>query len=159
MLIALHKGRGLIARAIQWQTRSAYSHASVILEEGTLIEAREFQGVRPLFPRQWQNSGESIELYRVRDLTPAQAQLITRFLWDQVNKPYDYTMVARFLSRRSAARASSGKWFCSELVFAAFARAGVRLLDRIEPWAVSPALLALSPLLVPHQETKDSHAR
>jgi hypothetical protein len=43
----------------------------------------------------------------------------------------------------------NARWFCSELVFAALAHAGVHLFARIEPWAVSPGLLAISPLLSP----------
>jgi hypothetical protein len=89
-----------------------------------------------------------VDLFRVR-ATEAQELSIAIFLTDQLGKPYDYTMVARFISRRQAAREQSGKWFCSELVYYAFMQAGINLLDRIEPWAVSPGLLALSPLLIP----------
>jgi hypothetical protein len=148
MLVALHRGEGFIARAIQWQTRSGYSHASVLLEAAELvIEAREFQGVRIVPWAEVMASGERVDLFRVAGLTEEQEIAVREFLWDQIGKPYDYTMVARFISRRQEERTSSGKWFCSELVFAAFAQAGVKLLERIEPWAVSPGMLSLSPLL------------
>lgn len=146
MLIALHKGRGFIGRLIQWQTRSVYSHASVVLRglDGPVIESREFQGVREL--PQLDLVSEDVDLFSA--LTRAsEREMVRAFLYRQVGKPYDYSMVARFISRRQASRRESGRWFCSELVFAAFLHAGIRLLDRIEPWAVSPGLLALSPLL------------
>ncbi len=145
MLVALHRGEGVIARAIRWQTRSVYSHASIVLEgTGSVIEAREFQGVRWVRWDEVVASGESIDLFRVKGLTPEAEAVVLQFLWDQMGKPYDYTMVARFISRRQAAREESGKWFCSELVFAALAKAGVKLLERIEPWEVSPGVLRLS---------------
>jgi hypothetical protein len=153
MLIALHKGKGFIAKAIQWQTRSPYSHASVVFPsaapDGTTfaIEAREFRGVRKIeFGLEAEH--EEIDLFRV-EIKWAQYNSARQFLFEQLGKPYDYTMVARFISRRQLARETSGKWFCSELVYYAFMQAGINLLDRIEPWAVSPGLLALSPLLIP----------
>jgi len=145
MLVALHRGEGWIARAIRWQTRSVYSHASIVLEDsGSVIEAREFQGVRRISWKEVMASGERMDLFRVKGLTPEAEAVVLQFLWEQMGKPYDYTMVARFISRRQAAREESGKWFCSELVFAALAKAGVKLLERIEPWAVSPGVLRLS---------------
>jgi hypothetical protein len=39
------------------------------------------------------------------------------FLTAQLGKPHDYTMVARFITRRQESRRTSGKWFCSELTF------------------------------------------
>ena len=145
MLIALHRGTGFIARAIRWQTRSVYSHASVLLEESEMvIEAREFQGVRVVMWNDVVASGEVVDLFRVRDISAEQEKVVREFLWEQMGKGYDYTMVARFVSRRQEERASSGKWFCSELVFAALAKAGVKLLERIEAWEVSPGVLRLS---------------
>lgn len=153
MLIALHKGKGFIGRCIQWQTRSVYSHASVVFGSDPwsdeVIESREFKGVR-LLPYGL-NRQEEIDLFQLPVPDPGEREQIREqvrdFMMEQLWKPYDYTMVARFISRRQASRKQSGKWFCSELVFAAFLAAGVPLLDRIEPWAVSPGLLALSPLL------------
>ncbi len=145
MLVALHRGRGFIAKAIQWQTRSAYSHASVVFEgSGVVIEAREFKGVRSILWDEVVAKGEQVDVFRVKGLVPEAEGAVWEFLQAQLGKPYDYTMVARFITRRQGAREESGKWFCSELVFAALAKAGVRLLERIEPWAVSPGVLSLS---------------
>jgi uncharacterized protein YycO len=147
MLIALHKGKGFIGRVIKWQTRSVYSHASLVFDElgGAVVESREFKGVRWLAALE---PSKDVDLFRV-ELKREQYLAIRNFAFGQLGKPYDYTMVLRFISRRQASRAQSGKWFCSELVFAAFKEAGINLLERVEPWAVSPGLLALSPLLTP----------
>lgn len=78
---------------------------------------------------------------------PCDVAAVERFLLDELDKSYDYGSVLRFVSREQAARRDSGKWFCSELVFAALQKGGLNLLSRIEPWAVSPGLLAYSPYL------------
>lgn len=136
MLVALHKGTGFVSRAIQWQTRSPYSHASMVFGVNftDVIEAREFAGVRRL---DFLDQAENIDLFTV-DVTEYESEIIRQFALAQVGKPYDYVSVLRFVSRRQASRESSGKWFCSELVFAAFRKAGINLLARVEPWAVSP---------------------
>src|SRR5690606_21875536 len=71
------------------------------------------------------------------------------FLEKQTGKSYDYRMVFRFITRLQETRKSRGKWFCSELVFAALQQCGIDLLSRTEPWEVSPGLLARSPYLQP----------
>ena len=144
--ILLYSGTSTISRLIRWQTRSQYSHAAAILPDGTLIEAREFEGVLSRYP----TISRDMEAERFTvEVTDAQAEIIERFLKAQVGKRYDYTMVARFVTRRDEARRTSKKWFCSELVFAAFKKAGVALLRDTEPWEVSPGMLARSPLLTP----------
>lgn len=148
LTIALHRGRGLLSRLIQWQTRSEYSHASLQLPDGLCVEAREGVGVRAL-PELAIAPGESVDLFRVEGVTATQHAEIAAFARAQLGKPYDYTMVARFVSRRQESRASRGKWFCSELVYAACQQAGVVLLRDTEPWEVSPGLLARSPRLLP----------
>lgn len=114
-----------------------------MLDSGLVIESREFAGVRIIT-----QPAPYADLFAVAGLTEEQEKAVEQFLRAQVGKPYDYTMVARFISRRKASHGQAGKWFCSELVFAAFRQAGVELLSRVEPWAVSPGLLAMSPRLV-----------
>jgi uncharacterized protein YycO len=114
-----------------------------------VIEAREGFGVR-LLPAIEHRRGETHELFTVRDLTDAVADTVWEFARGQLGKPYDWTMVLRFISRRQESRKSRGKWFCSELVYASFQKAGVDLLRDTDPWEVSPGLLARSPLLTPY---------
>lgn len=121
-----------------------------------IYEAREFHPVR-----KWRAVEDPDELskmlgsrFDVFDIPtgPAQDTLILRFLEAQLGKKYDYTMVIRFITREQETRASSGKWFCSELVFAAFLAAGIALLARTEAWEVCPGLLARSPSAKPAYE-------
>jgi len=142
MRIGLHRGASWISKAIRWQTRSEYSHASLCFSD-CIIESMEGHGVRLLGRYE---RGQTVDLYRVA------ARDIERDVWQfaaaQLGKGYDWTMVLRFLTRRQESRSSTGKWFCSELVFASLQQAGVNLLERCEPWEVSPGLLAKSPLLI-----------
>lgn len=147
LTICLHRGSSLIGKLIRWQTRSEYSHASMVLPDGLFVEAREGIGVRAL-PRLTKAAGETVDMFSI-SITETQASEIAAFAKEQLGKPYDYAMVARFVSRRHESRSSRGKWFCSELVFAACKQAGVNLLRATDPWEVSPGMLARSPLLVP----------
>jgi len=149
MLVGLHKGKSWLSRLIRWQTRSQYSHASAVLLglDPVTIEAVEGIGVHKLGFRGFQPDVD----YFLAPLTEEQERAAVEFLEEQIGKPYDWSMVARFISRRQEARKTSGKWFCSELVFAAIKKAGVALLSGCEPWEVSPGLLAKSPLLQPYR--------
>jgi uncharacterized protein YycO len=147
MKVLLFKGESIISRLIQWQSRSPFSHAALLFSDGYLVESREFVGVQGFYQsyRDMRGYGEcsafSIKADRINE--PAALE------WSvsQLRKRYDYRSVARFITRRQEERNGNGRWFCSEFVFAACQKAGVNLLERIEPWACSPGLLALSPLL------------
>lgn len=146
--IALHRGNGIVSRLIRWQQRGEWSHASVVLRSGAVIESREFIGVRQL-PKLSAAKGEFIQVFNV-ECTDEQADKIEEFLKKQIGKKYDYPMVLGFLSRSDTeGHESGGKWFCSELAFAAFLQAGIHLLERIEAFEVSPPHLSYSPLLNP----------
>lgn len=130
-----------MSKAISWQTDSPYSHAALLTYEDSLIESWAGQGVRARFI----NDFSGIDRFYV-DVTKEQAYEIRRFALDQFGKGYDWWGCLRFISRRNLP--DNDKWFCSELVFAAYLAGGVRLLERIEPEQVSPGMLAHSPLLV-----------
>lgn len=148
--VGLHKSVGLVSTLIKWQSRSVYSHASLILPDDTILESMQGQGV--VHNRSLISCADTTDVCEVVGLASVHAAA-QRFAEAQLGKPYDYTMVARFVSRRPETRKSSGKWFCSELVFASFASAGLPLLRDTEAWEVSPGLLAKSPYLVPVTES------
>ena len=142
--ILLTRSSGIIGALIRWQTRSMWSHAAVLVN-GYVYEAREGSRVRRMLSKDWRH-GTITGAFPV-SITEEQMVQMMDFLDNQIGKSYDYGSVLRFISRRQESRKGSGKWFCSELVFAAFREAGVQLLKRVEPWAVSPGLLSLSPLI------------
>ena len=151
-------GSSLISRAIRWQTRGRYSHAAILFSDGVLIESREGQGVRRLWPyaAAIYLGAERADLFRLvlPDPPPAaptphpvNEPAARAFAEAQLGKSYDLGSVLRFVTRTQESRNGSGKWFCSELAFAILTKAGAPPLARIEPWAVSPEHLSHSPLL------------
>lgn len=149
MKILLHSGPGLISRLIKWQTDSDYNHASLLFSDGTVIEAREFKGVvhtpladiREAVRRSKGKLRVEIHELNIFGLHENRARA---FAEAQVDKPYDYAAIGRFLSRGRGV--TNEKWFCSELAYAATEVGGISLL-RSDAWRVAPGDLAESPLL------------
>ena len=148
MRIALYKGKSLISRLIRWQTRSAYSHAAWLGDNGSVIEAwqpcvRVVSGLsEQLTP------GTVVDLFAfVTPLTRQETQEIWRLALKDVGTPYDYLAVLRFVSRKASRERWEEKLFCSEMVFGNALDAGRELLARTEAWRVPPDWISRSPLL------------
>lgn len=153
MKIGLYRHSGLLSWLIKFQTRSEYSHAALLFSDNVLIEATRPKVRKVVNPA----PDPKCDWFDLSITDAAEAQ-VRAFSEAQIGKGYDYTMVIRFVTRLQETRRSTGKWFCSELVFAAIQKAGVNLLERIEPWAVSPELLSLSPLLISEAPAPDDPA-
>ncbi len=138
--VLLFRGRGLISWLIRWQTRGNYSHAALLRPDGMIVEAWQGKGVQV----KAMTDLAEVDIYSVA-MTPEQWGTALDYATSQVGRGYDYWAVIRFIDRRNMP--ANDKWFCSELVFESLARAGVRLFERIMPWAVSPGLIAISPML------------
>jgi uncharacterized protein YycO len=146
MQIALFKNTSVVSSTIRKYTRSPYSHCALILDDGRVIEAREFKGVRVLASlNDAMDKGSIADIYDF-DATPEQILEIQEFLTQQIGKEYDYLMIVGFVVRASReGRKSTNRWFCSELVYAALEKANIILLNNIKPWEVSPGILSYSP--------------
>lgn len=145
MHVCLYHSPGLISAFIRWQSRSPYSHASLLFSDGVVIESKEFKGVHSL-PKLDPPKGSRVQLYKV-NCTPRQEHAVRSFMQSQDGKGYDYLAVLRFISRTPVEHWQKHRWFCSEIVFYALRLAGILLLINVEPWEVSPEILSLSPLL------------
>jgi uncharacterized protein YycO len=145
MQILLHHGTGIINSLIRWQTRSHYAHASVLLhdDDNVIVQSLPGKGVHVtrLSPHDWRG----VDRFHVVTSKAFEA-VASQFLLSQVGRKYDYSGVIRFLTREKSV--NNQRWFCSELVYAAFSAAGLPLLNCREAYKVSPALLALSPYLI-----------
>lgn len=147
MRFVLVRGTSCISKLIQWQTRSHWSHALLLFSDDTVIESREFIGVRRLHYLTWlqENGKTPYEVFTVV-ATEDQEALMRAYAEAQVGKPYDYLAVVRFVTRRGYAAERDDKWFCSELVFEMIKEGQIELFDRTEGWEVPPHWLARSPL-------------
>lgn len=141
MTIVLQRRHSAIGRAISWFTRSPWNHAWILDEE----TGEGWEATWPRVKKHYDldDVPPGCELLQVRH-AGTQRFKMRDFLDDQVGKPYDLNSLLRFLTRKQEARKARGKWFCSELVFAAFQDAGIDLLHNIEPYQVSPAHLSWS---------------
>ena len=151
-MVQLHRGTSWISKAIKFQSRSEYSHASVLLPGGDMIESKEGIGVRILHPGDAEHTRYQSEAFRGKIdqfdvlVTNACAARAEQFWRDQEGADYDYRGVLRFLIRRKAALDKN--WFCSELVFDGFRAGGLALLSRTAGWEVAPGMLARSTRLI-----------
>ena len=144
--IALFRSGNPISWLVRAQSRSIYSHAAILIPGGNwVIESYPGAGVRKRCLTDKDKA--EIDLFDVQGMTPDMWQTAVQFCESQLQKKYDWWSVLRFVSKRSARE--NDRWFCSELVHKAIAVAGIRLLERISSAEVSPAHLAISPLLIP----------
>lgn len=142
--IHFYSGKGFLSRLIRWQTRSKFSHTSISIDK-----------------RFWESNPPKVSTcdlsYAMKKRKPSltteinikdiEAMEMVKWLDGQVGKKYDFTMVIRFVTRQQEARKSKGKFFCSELIGAAFKHIGVDLFRETDPWEISPGFLSRSPLL------------
>lgn len=147
MKIVLCQGKTLISKLIRWQTRSQYSHVAIVLDDGSILESWHKGGVQHNKDLSVRHSkGTVIDLYDIV-VTKEQETKIISFFTKQLGKKYDFKMVLRFLTHGSEAGGIKYRWFCSEIVFAAFQYAGINLLENTRAWECPPAWINKSHLL------------
>lgn len=142
MRIFLFKGTSFISRLIRFQTRSEYSHAAVELDNKSVVEAWK-KGVT-ISNRYWEHHKPYTEISVFDVEAEYNKNAVESFLKHQVGHAYDYLSVLRFVTRRKVR--ADDKWFCSELVAAAFHAGGLELLKG-PPSLLSPRDIYLSPFL------------
>lgn len=128
-----------VSRLIRWFTWGDFSHVDVVLEGDYLLGAH-FEGgvqIRPPTYATWTACERRVVHGVTADFLP--------WLHQQVGKPYDWAAIFGLLWRTDHWQCED-RWFCSELVAAAFTFTGVPVILG-EPWRISPRDLMLSPLL------------
>lgn len=146
MKILLYRGKSFVSKAIQLQTRSAYSHVAIQLGDYEIYEAWHVGGVRKLrYATEGHSDGTPIDIYRIDYIPDGAVDKIRKFLQQQVGKKYDFKSVLRFITRRKVR--ADDRWFCSELVLAALEAGGIKLLN-INYSEASPRDVSISPHLI-----------
>lgn len=139
--VLLFRGKGIISALIRWQTRGQFSHAALLMRDGRIVESWQGVGVRVHTLNNW----EGVTKFDVVGMTDEQFDVAINFALSKLGKSYDYWAIVRFISRKRMP--NNDRWFCSELTVAALEHAGIKLLERIEAYEVSPGMLSHSPLL------------
>lgn len=133
-MLIVYDDNSWIGKAIRFLTRSKYVHvATVVDNNGTVVEGAP-QGVVKNNIKYFTN----IEHYRVKGITEEQANMVSNFLLSEVGSPYDFFnviyltwLIVTFNSKAKNAWDDKNKWTCTELVAAAFAKAGIHFREDI----------------------------
>jgi uncharacterized protein YycO len=139
------KGISRISRFIRFFNWGDYSHVAWVDNETMeCIESWAPCGVRMVPTIHHQHTpGTPVDIFSVQT-TDEQEKAVREFLLSQVGKAYDWPGIASFVTRRKSGEDPAEKWFCSELIMAAYQSIGVNLLERIPAYKVSPSMLVTS---------------
>lgn len=145
MKIILYKGNSLINRLIRFFSRGQYSHSSIILDDGTVYEASPSNGVSVKSDFKSGHLNNDIADFFEVKTTVEQDEKIVEFLKRQLGKKYDYLSVIGFIVYATPEkRKLYSRWFCSELISAAFKKVEINLLERTDDWLITPTTLSYS---------------
>ena len=155
--ILLYKGTSWMSKLIQWKTGSLYSRVSVVVgaEMNLAIESNTGSqaGVRALDLRKL--DAKEIDIFRVKPENSFKKEQVISYLVNCLGAPYDIwgvtwlAVLKIFGQQETANRFQISKdYFCSELVFEAFASAGLDIVPQIGHGDItSPGDISRSPLL------------
>jgi uncharacterized protein YycO len=131
-----------ISAAIRFSTRSCVSHAEFVdPATGSTFGAR-CTGVK------WRSAHASRSYTRVLRFSAASVDKAFEWALTQAGKSYDFSAIGGIALDRDWR--DSRRWFCSELIAAAFEAAGSPLLNpSANVWRITPRDLLLSMQLVP----------
>lgn len=151
-------GRGFVSRAICATTWSPYSHVEVVVppntytgfspkgydySKGGYLGAHNDGGV-DLRPFDY-DTQMIREIFGTIHCDPEVTKKVYDFIFDQLGKGYDLSAILGFLVHTDITERD--KWFCSELVVAAFIFALYPLLNISKVNRVYPGMLLVSPLI------------
>jgi uncharacterized protein YycO len=140
--IALYRGKSFRSKIIKFRTMSEYSHAAVVFSNGKTIESWD-EGVT--FENDIGSNhtpGTPVDLFTlVKGITFSQYRQFVAFLENEVGKKYDWNVIflGTSLYDRLEKYMPEERWFCSELIEAAFRSINRPLIsERVPVWNVLP---------------------
>jgi hypothetical protein len=149
--IGLVRGRTpVVSWGIQLETRSVYSHANIVFDDGTVYEA-EAQGFLPFASLSVNNAGCEVDLFAWDPPLSSDEVAKARAICEGLKgEHYDYAGVAGFITRANYEPPEDvHKLFCSEAVVVLSIALGPEraLLVRVPAFKVPPGWLIMSPRL------------
>lgn len=150
--IALYRGTSWISKAIRFMSWGIYSHASIVMPDGTNYESWDGVGVRSCPNISYGHTPKTrVDFFEI-EMQADQLELLECALQSQLGKKYDYKGVLRFcpalrfFMRDSPSKREQARWFCSEYVCWALEEAGIILLNK-PCWKISPSDIPSSPIV------------
>lgn len=144
IVVRFVRGKGLIARGIQFFTWGYWNHVELYTKTGYLgAQPNGGYRIRAYNYLEFDN-----EMFRGIQLAPEQEAAFWKWQYSQIGKPYDLTAIFGMLVRRDWQEDDS--WFCSEVIAAGFEAINAPILNDYgkESYKITPRDIALSPLLV-----------
>lgn len=138
---------GWLSKAIRVLTKGYYNHVGVFISETELVEATFKEvAVSPLakFVDMYNNRQCEFAIYRPKNATPDQIDMIVDFAEAQVGRKYDFAQLLSIglficfkVGRKHEPIDLRKYWICTELVGEAYESAGIRLDDKIDSDSLS----------------------
>ena len=171
--IILTRSKSATSTAIRGLTCGSYSHAILSLKDGRCIEAVPGDGVKVNKLSLALKKATKAVLYRHKFINEEFAAWICHFAKEQKDKGYDVFGAARsgvstgcggifrytspgvaveLVHSITQAGQHNERFFCSELIVFAFAKASLPLLDNMAAYKVTPSAIATSSKLEKVQE-------
>ena len=152
--IVLVRNTGWLSTAIRYLTKGYYNHTGMFISSDEIIEATfkkvEINALSILIDMSVTNKCE-FSVYRPINLTQEQIDIMVDFAEAQVGDKYDFVQliciglfILFHIGRKHQPLDARKAWICTELIGEAFLAAGIKLDDKIDPDALSPAEIANS---------------
>lgn len=155
-LLVVHN-KSLKCKIVQKITKSYFDHIGIFEDAETIIEAN-LTGVKRTSFKEIQDKAKKNKLeyriYRIKDITEEQTEIVLNFIEQQVGKKYDLIqllsigiMYLLHIARRRPAFDIKQRWICSELIAEGVYEAGLKFSDRFTTDSITPSEIAESPIV------------
>jgi len=149
IIIGQYHGMSFMSKLIKWRTWSKISHSAILSQDEKFVYEAWRKG---LTKTAWENSHHKkntrVDLYKVY-CTPEEAKKAYEYYESQMGRKYDFKAIIGFILRVKWGKISD--LICSELVYKGTLHFKDQLLDRIDPFKVSPGHIDISPRLTPYK--------
>lgn len=146
-----------IGGQIRKMTDSYFNHVGMFISETEIIEA-SMLGVKTTafskFEKQQQNGKLDYGIYRVKDMTTKQSEIMANFLIQKIGSTYDFIQFLSLLlffifkwNREKEPVDVPNAFICSELMSGALDKAGLKFSDNIDKDCITPADIEKSKIL------------
>jgi uncharacterized protein YycO len=134
-----------ISKFIRFRTWGKYSHVQIIVETEPILGVISADVTGVTWREIRKDELDSYAILTCPTMTDKEREDVVKFCFSTIGTPYDYWGLVDFLLNTDLQE--EDHYFCSELAFIGYEKAGKSLLKRIDHAFVSPMHLYISPIL------------
>ena len=126
---------------LRWYTHCPYSHCEMLFEDeqgAPYIIGARVAGVKKFSTLSVPNRSTILEM----EVTDEQYEKFHAFVHGKVGASYDWRAYLGFLFNKKTE--GPNRWFCSELIAAAFNHAGIEMFHNTGTWYITPRDIYIS---------------